>query len=268
MRRDRLGAPTLFRTHLRCPAMTRPIIGITTYGRDDQDRYALPTVYVDCVTRAGGIAVLIPPAEEDVQPLLDRLQGVILAGGGDMDPALYGGRCSNTIYMVDPQRDRCELALVRAVLQKAIPCLGICRGIQVINVALGGTLVEHLPEEVGETVLHRAPPRQPVEHAIYIQPESRLAKIMGRTRITCASWHHQAIRGPGQDLQVVARAPDGTIEAVEMTNHPWLFGIQWHPELTAAEDPLQQKLFQALNEAARKKRAAGCSGQPMEDRRR
>ncbi len=231
--------------------MTRPLIGITTYGIDEKDQYALPAAYVACVRRAGGIAVLLPPGEEALQPLIDRLQGVILAGGGDLDPALYGGRNSAAIYMVDTQRDRCELALVRAVLARRSPCLGICRGIQVINVALGGTLVEHLPDEVGETVLHRAPPRQPVEHEINLQAASRLAGIMGRTRIRAASWHHQAVRRPGKDLQVVGHAPDGTIEAIEMTGHPWLIGIQWHPELTAAEDPLQQKLFESLVEAAR-----------------
>ncbi len=230
--------------------MTRPLIGITTYGKDEQNRYALPTDYVLCVRLAGGIPVLIPPGELTPETLLDRLQGFILAGGGDLDPQLYGGRASDKTYMVDAERDHGELALIQAILERQQPCLAICRGIQVLNVALGGTLIEHLPDEVGETTLHRAPPREPVEHAITISTDSRLAKIVGRTTLRIASWHHQAIRALGKGLRVVARAPDNTIEAVEMADHPRLVAVQWHPELTAAHDPLQQKLFAALIAAA------------------
>jgi putative glutamine amidotransferase len=229
--------------------MKQPLIGITTYGKDEQNRYALPTEYVLCVRRAGGVPVLIPPGEKALYALQDHLQGFILAGGGDLDPQLYGGHPSDKIYMVDAERDRGELALVQAIIERRLPCLAICRGIQVLNVALGGTLVEHLPDEVGEATLHRAPPREPVEHAITITADSHLAKIVGQTAISAASWHHQAIRSPGKGLRVVARAPDDTIEAVEMAGHPRLVAVQWHPELTAAQDPLQQKLFEALIES-------------------
>jgi putative glutamine amidotransferase len=226
--------------------MTQPLIGITSYGIDEQNRYALPAAYVSCVRMAGGVPVLIPPGETLPDPLLDCLQGFILAGGGDLDPQLYGGRASDTIYMVDAERDQSELALARKIIARKQPCLAICRGIQVVNVALGGTLIEHLPDEVGETVLHRAPPREPVEHEISINTDSRLAKILGQTSIRAASWHHQAIRAPGKGLRVVARASDETIEAVEMSGHPGLIAVQWHPELTAAQDLLQQKLFETL----------------------
>jgi putative glutamine amidotransferase len=143
--------------------------------------------------------------------------------------------------------------LARHLVTQDMPLLGICRGTQVINVALGGTLIEHLPDVMGEAVLHRAPPRVPVEHEVAIEPASRLASIVGESRLTAASWHHQAIRQPGTGLQVVAHAPDGTIEAVEKPGHPWLIAVQWHPELTAADDPLQQRLFDGLVEAAKRR---------------
>ena len=177
------------------------------------------------------------------QVLLAVLKGLILPGGGDMDPACYGGCQHETIYMVDPERDALEIALVRAAHDRRMPLLGICRGTQVINVALGGTLVEHLPEVVGDQVPHRLPPRKPTEHTVRVKPESRLAAILGETEFVCASWHHQAIRDVAPGLEVVAHAPDGTIEAVEMTGHPWLIAVQWHPEMTAFQDRIQQRLF-------------------------
>jgi len=112
-------------------------------------------------------------------------------------------------------------------------------------------LIEHLPDEVGVTTLHRAPPREPVEHFVEISTDSRLLKIIGQSTIQVASWHHQAIRSPGKGLRVVARAPDNTIEAVELEDNPRLIAVQWHPELTGAHDPLQQKLFETLVTSAR-----------------
>ena len=131
-----------------------------------------------------------------------------------------------------------------------VPTLAICRGTQILNVAEGGTLIEHLPDVVGETVIHRAPPREPVAHPVRVLPESRLAGVLGATDFSCMSWHHQAIRQVAPGFEVVAYAPDGTIEGLEMQSHPWLVAVQWHPELTAAEDPIQQRLFDALVEAA------------------
>ncbi len=233
--------------------MSKPIIGITTYGRDDSKRFSLPAVYVDAVRRAGGIPILVPPGESDLAGLLILLDGVILSGGGDIDPQRYAGTSHETIYMLDPERDGSEIDLARTLVYQDLPVLGICRGTQVINVALGGTLIEHLPDAVGEETLHRAPPRLPVSHAVNIAPESRLAGIIGETHISPTSWHHQAIRHPAAGLRVVASAPDGTIEAVEMPDHPWLIAVQWHPELTAADEPTQQRLFDELVTVARQK---------------
>lgn len=231
-----------------------PLIGITTYGRDNHGRYTLPAEYVTAVQHAGAVPVLIPPVPEHAQRYLELVDGLVLAGGGDMDPSHYGGDAHETLYSVDAGRDRLELELARRIVDRGQPTLAICRGMQVLNVALGGTLIEHLPAEVGEDVLHRKPPRDPIPHAVTIAPDSQLAAIAGATEAAPMSWHHQAIRALAPGLRVVARAPDGTIEAVESSSHPWLIGVQWHPELTAEKDPAQQRLFDALVEASRKAR--------------
>ncbi len=223
--------------------MPAPLIGITTYGRDEGNRFPLPGEYVDSVRRGGGIPLLIPPGEKRIDALLAILDGVILAGGGDLDPAHYGGGTHESVYMLDAERDNGEMALAKRVIDYNIPTLGICRGAQVINVVLGGTLYIHLPDVVGETVVHRLPPREPTTHPVRVCADSRLGRILGREDFLAASWHHQAIRDPAAGLEVVAHAPDGTIEAVEMPAHPWLIAVQWHPELTSATDPVQQKLF-------------------------
>ncbi len=230
--------------------MTPPLIGITTYGRDETNRFSLPGAYVDAVRRAGGIALLLPPGEPDVERVLGALDGIVLAGGGDIDPTLYGGTLHETVYNLDHERDQAEIAVARLAVDTRKPILGICRGTQVLNVMLGGTLFEHLPDVVGDTINHRLPPREPTEHAIRIEAGSRLAALLSAVDIVAASWHHQAICKLGSGLEVVARAPDGTIEAVEMADHPWLMAVQWHPELTAASDPLQQRLFDTFIEQA------------------
>lgn len=226
--------------------MPAPLIGITTYGRGDENRFHLPAPYIDAVRRAGGVPLLIPPGEPGLKVILDRIDGLILTGGGDLDPARYGGRRHETIYSIDPERDQSEIALVKAGVESGGPTFGICRGSQVINVALGGTLIEHLPDVVGEAVAHRLPPREPTSHPIKLEPGSRLAKILAQTEFSAPSWHHQAVRRPAPGLRAVATAPDGTIEAVELPDHPWLIGVQWHPELAAEKEPLHQKLFDAL----------------------
>jgi putative glutamine amidotransferase len=239
--------------------MRRPIIGITTYGRDEDNRFRLPSLYVDAVRRAGGIAVLLPPGDDPWDELFDVIDGLILAGGGDVDPSLYGGHPHETIYGVDAERDHSELALARRVAASEVPTLGICRGHQLINVALGGTLHEHLPDVVGGAVVHRLPPREATEHPISVDSRSRLAAVLGEQQFVAASWHHQAIRDAAKGLVPVARAPDGTIEGCELKSHPWLFTVQWHPELTAHASATQQRLFDSLVEACRRKIEAECS---------
>ncbi|MBI1877519.1 MAG: gamma-glutamyl-gamma-aminobutyrate hydrolase family protein [Chloroflexi bacterium] len=230
-----------------------PLIGITTYHRNENNAFTLPAEYVDSVRRADGIPILIPPGEKQLDEMLSHLDGLILSGGGDVDPALYGGEPHQAVYNVSPERDNSEATIVSKLVDSGLPMLCICRGLQMLNVALGGTLIGHLPEVVGEEVPHRAPPRNSVMHPVQIQPDSKLAEIMQGDWVETASWHHQAPDQVAPALKVVATAPDGVLEALEMPNHPWLVAVQWHPELTAAYDPTQQRLFDTLVEAARRK---------------
>lgn len=227
--------------------MTRPKIGITTYGRDEADSFSLPAPYVDAVRRAGGIALLLTPGDDYA---IDDLDGLLLAGGGDLDPAHYEGTPHPSIYMIDPERDHTELTLARRAVEHGLPTLCICRGLQILNVALGGTLVAHLPDAVGPRLAHRVPPRRPAWHVVHIEENSRLAAIVGDASTPGASWHHQAVDRVGEGLRVSAHAADGTVEALEMPDHSFLVAVQWHPELTAADHPDQQALFDALVAAA------------------
>ncbi len=201
-------------------AAAAPRIGITTYAVNSSGDIPIPHQYVGSIRRADGIPLLIAPGEPHVDRLLDTLDGMILSGGGDICPTRYGGRSHDTIYMVDPERDESELRLVEALLARRLPTLAICRGLQILNVALGGTLHPHLPDVVGEQVAHRAPPRLPTPHTIELMSDSRLAAIMGVTHFDCLSWHHQAVDRPGRECRPVATAPDGVVEAVEIPARP------------------------------------------------
>ncbi|HTT09046.1 MAG TPA: gamma-glutamyl-gamma-aminobutyrate hydrolase family protein [Gammaproteobacteria bacterium] len=228
-----------------------PLIGLTTYGRNADNRYTLPAEYLEAVRRAGGVPVLLAPGEERWRELIDVIDAIILTGGGDVDPEHYSGRAHPLNYAIDAERDAAELAIGRHAIDAGLPTLGICRGAQILNVVRGGTLIEHIPDEVGEKVLHRAPPREPVPHSVSVKPGSKLAQITEALEFEIASWHHQALRDVASGFSVVAHAADGTVEAIEMPEHPWLIAVQWHPELTAATDSTQQRLFDAIVNAAR-----------------
>ena len=232
--------------------LTAPVIGLTTYGRDPagEGEYSLPATYADAVVRAGGTPILLPPAT-DMLAVAARLDGLVLTGGGDLVPSSYGATDHEMMYMIDAGRDAGELALARHVVRHKLPCLCICRGIQILNVALGGDLIPHLPDRVGDQLAHRVPPRRPAFHDVSIEPGSRLARAVDGDRAFIASWHHQAVDRVAPGLRVVARAGDGVVEGLEMDDHPWLVAVQWHPEITAAHDTRQQALFDALVDAAR-----------------
>ena len=233
---------------------SRPLIGITTYGRLQDGRFRLPAEYVDAVRRAGGAPVLLPPGETAIDELIEGLDGFILSGGGDVAPSLYGGEAHPAIDRVDPERDAFEIALVRALVERQVPALHICRGCQVLNVALGGSLHEHLPDVVGEGLAHReAKPEGEARHPVRVEPGSRLATVMGDMQPAPVSSHHQAPDRVAAPLRVVARASDGTIEGLELPDHPWLLAVQWHPESSAREDATQQRLFDGLVAAARRR---------------
>lgn len=236
---------------------SRPLlIGISSYARDGGDpaAFTLPCGYVDAVRLAGAVPLVLPPGEAHPEQLLDVVDGIVLAGGGDISPSFYGGSGHDTIYSLSEERDRFELDLAQAALaRRDVPLLCICRGLQVLNVARGGTLHLHLPDIVGEDVAHRLPPRLPTRHHVRIEPNSRTAEILESTDVEVCSWHHQAVERLGEGLRAVAWAPDGVVEALELDDHPWCFAVQWHPEMQI-EDPTQQRLFAALVEASRERR--------------
>lgn len=248
--------------------MVKPIIGITSGGRSEgyirsrhyREFFSTPAPYVDAVRRAGGAALTIPPGEdwEAVLPLLDA---VVVTGGTDIDPAEYGGdRCNPHILAVDAERDRSELSLVRQLLvERELPLLCICRGLQVLNVAAGGTLYEHIPD-IHERDIHRDEAGLWAMQAVRVEADSLIADVMGVTQLSTSSGHHQAVRALGAGLRIVAAAEDGIVEALELPGHPWLIAVQWHPEVTAAQDQSQQALFDALvaKAAERRKERLPC----------
>lgn len=230
--------------------MRSPIIGITAYGRNEAGEFTLQAVYVDAVRKAGGIPILLPPGEPHPDRILQQVDGLILAGGGDIDPVIYGGDEHPTIYSVDAERDEFELALAEMVIAEGLPVLGICRGMQVLGVASGGNLVSHVPDRFGDDILHRLDnPRRPTSHTVEVNAQSRLARVLKVTSTEVTSWHHQAVQSVSSGWSPVAFAPDGVIEAIEHQDHPWAVAVQWHPELLS-DCPAQKALFHALVEAA------------------
>ena len=241
--------------------MSAPVIGLSAYAESAQwavwraPATLLPINYVDQVTEAGGIPVLLPPVP-GIASALGRLDGLILTGGGDVDPAGYGAESDPRTTRVQPERDQAELELLAAALADGLPVLGICRGMQVLNVARGGTLCQHLPEEGG----HRPVPGTFGSHPVRLDPGSRLASILrpaggqptgsgADLTLDVPTAHHQGIAQLGDGLVPVAWAQDGLIEAVELApgpgRHPFALGVQWHPE--ASQD---QRLVSALVTAA------------------
>lgn len=226
-----------------------PLIGISV-GRlpsgnrviDGADRN-----YSRAVQLAGGAPVLLPAtAEADVATLMDRVDGLLLSGGGDVDPANYGAAPSAATGGVDPDRDAAEFGLLEAALSRGLPVLGICRGCQVINVALGGTLHQHLPDLTSIQHLHREP-RDLISHTVSVTSGSVLEKVLGRDEVEVNSIHHQAVDRLASPLRAVGCAPDGIIEAVEDPDRP-LLAVQWHPESLVPAEP-HLALFQWLTAA-------------------
>jgi putative glutamine amidotransferase len=232
----------------------RPLIGITTYHRDrgERHRYQVPAAYVDAVRLSGALPVLLPPGEASPHELLEAIDGLILCGGGDIDPVRFGGRSGHSAqYATCAERDDFEFALVRASLDRGLPLLAICRGLQVLNVALGGDLHVHLSDVVGEQVPHRLSQDRHTLHPVRLDPESRLAALLGAASVEVASWHHQAVDRLGEGLRAVAWAEDGTIEAVELDGRADVLAVQWHPELQVAEEGSpHRRLFRELAERA------------------
>lgn len=230
--------------------VVRPIIGITSYAQEASWGYwtlpaaLLPLSYVESVEAAGGRPLLVPPSEEGVEETLAALDGLILSGGADLDPEVYGEERHPETSIIHPHRDRAELALLRGALERDMPVLAICRGIQMLNVFHGGDLHQHLPELVGHDG-HRAQPGTFSDHEVRLADGSRVGALLG-PRAPVKSSHHQGLRRIGEGLEVVGWAQDGAIEAIEDPRRRFAVGVLWHPE--EGED---KRLFEALVEEAR-----------------
>jgi putative glutamine amidotransferase len=239
--------------------MPIPVIGITSNSvAGDEKRSAQVTLsqtYIQAVLRAGGAPILLPPdlAGEALQSVLDHLDGLLISGGSDIDPARFNGVPHPRVYGIDPARDEMEIMLVRLATVQGKPFLGICRGIQSINVALGGSLFTDIGDQLSGALHHDCYPdlsRDYMAHTVAVTPESRLASILKDAIVPVNSLHHQGIERLAPMLQPVAIAPDGLIEAVELEDHPFGLGVQWHPECLQ-EHPAQRAIFSAFIEAAK-----------------
>jgi putative glutamine amidotransferase len=238
--------------------MSQPLIGVTTY-RTGSSSSAIATIgspesYLQAVRAAGGTPLLIPVvlSNEELDDLLPRLDGVLFPGGGDIDPALFQGHAHREVYGIDPDRDRIELHLTRRAAAQQIPFFGICRGIQVINVAMGGSLYTHIPDQHPHAMRHDwypDIPREYLAHAVKVQPGSQLASLLGQTEVQTNSLHHQGVDVVASGFQPVAWAPDGLVEAIELPGHPFGLGVQWHPENLQAYGEMRA-LFQKFIQAA------------------
>jgi putative glutamine amidotransferase len=243
----------------------RPLIGLTTsevrlgeqvrqipQGEPPRREMALGLTYLQAVETAGGLPVVMPPLELGaVDPLLDRMSGVCLSGGPDLDPSAYEERRHPELGPVEPELDRFELELARRADERGLPILAVCRGAQALNVSRGGSLHQHLPDRPGVTIDHRQEaPGGAVTHEVRISGDSLLARTMGVNEAQVNSFHHQAVKRLGTGLRAVAWSPDGVIEGIEAPARDFVLGVQWHAELLT-ERPEHAALFAALVSAAR-----------------
>jgi putative glutamine amidotransferase len=209
---------------------------------------------VNAVKEAGGIPVILPPlyTSEDVSTLLARLDGIILTGGGDIAPQFYGAQPGDLYKGVNPIRDEAEILLTRVAIEMSLPILAICRGIQVLNVALGGTLIADIPSQRPAVRPHRSNSEHLEDvctHTIHLTPGSMLQTIFNRQDLLVNSLHHQAVDKLGEGLHVTATAPDGIIEGVELQGYPFCIGVQWHPEIKAGNKPTMLDLYRVFIKA-------------------
>lgn len=236
--------------------MNKPLIGVTTYnGKSPSGRpvAAVQHTYIRAVAQAGGLPILIPSIlmEEDQNAIYAQLQGVLFTGGGDVSLKYFDGVDHLAINEVDENRDDTELNLLRRSVNDGKPMLAICRGVQVMNVALGGTLFTHIPDQVANSLKHDNEEFSDIIHPVNLDETSRMAELLGETLLEVNSLHHQALKDIASDLRVVGHAPDGVVEAVELPDHPYALGVQWHPEWLTHQ-PVTQRLFKSFVDAAKK----------------
>jgi len=241
----------------------RPLVGLTTsevrtartlrkipHGDPTPHEFALGVWYPRAIERAGGMPVIVPPGgDTQVRELVSRLDGLCLPGGPDLDPATFGASPHPKLGPVNPDVDRFELHMIRCADERDLPILAICRGAQALNVARGGTLIQHLPD-LGQAIDHRQKtPGNTTSHIVRLEPGSRLEEITGVTELDVNTFHHQGIERLGDELRAVAWAPDGTIEALESGERRFCVGVQWHAETLIERGP-HLALFEALVDAA------------------
>ncbi len=231
----------------------KPLIGISCSFNQKDERFFLPEAYVEAVIKARGIPLILPGSGsiKAVAPYFRAIKGLLLAGGGDVDPGLFNEEPLPGLGEVTPDRDRFEIMLVKAAMHRKVPILGICRGIQVLNVACGGSVIQHIPAEIEDPLKHsQSAPRWHSTHQVTINKESRLAGIMKCSSARVNSFHHQAVRSVAPGFEVTARSSDGVIEAIEHRDSPFVIGVQWHPECMVSRDRKSRLLFRAFVEAA------------------
>jgi putative glutamine amidotransferase len=254
----------------------RPFIAVVAYhlagdrvARWPEGGYGVPAPYLDALRRAGARTAIVAPGEKgSPEEILEPFDGLLMVGGGDVDPARYGGGSNEHLYGIEPDRDGFEIDLLHAADRLAVPTLCICRGMQVMNVAFGGSLHPHLPDLAG-LIQHGVPVEgTQTIHEVTPTPGSRLAAVTKSSALASASHHHQGVDRLGDDLAVTGRTEDGLVEAIERIvpdqqdeKATWMVGVQWHPEETAERDPAQQSLFEALTLLARLRGASARPGQ-------
>jgi putative glutamine amidotransferase len=239
--------------------MVAPLIGITTSVTVDKipERAYVNGTYIRAVQEAGGIPLLLTPhfTPEVQAALWQRLDGLILTGGGDIEPSRFGEARHPAVDDVSPARDDLEIGLTQRALSDDVPLFAICRGIQVLNVALGGTLVQDIASEWPGALVHsQKAPRHEATHPVKVMGEgTRLGRVLGSLEVDVNSMHHQAIKRLGDGLREVAWAPDGIVEGVEMAGDRFVLGVQWHPEELVGHDQAARNLFSAIVDAARRR---------------
>jgi putative glutamine amidotransferase len=234
--------------------MRRPRIGIPLDRSEERRRYELPQAYADAVRDAGGLPLPLPHGDEPVAGAYLALCDALLVAGGDFDipPERYGEPRRPACGPSRPERTAFEADLAEAALSTGTPVLGICGGMQLLNVVRGGALHQHLPDDLG--VSHeQPPPKDEPSHEVRIVPGTLLARLCGPEPLRVNSTHHQAVSRPGIGVLVSGRSPDGVVEAIELPDHPFALGVQWHPEVLAGRDPRELAILLGLIEAARER---------------
>jgi putative glutamine amidotransferase len=237
---------------------SKPLIGITT--AIEEERYFIRQSYVRAITEAGGLPVLLPPIQDPVliQGYLERIDGLLLSGGGDICPVFFNSEPSDKLSLVYWERDNFEMQLAKLALKAELPILGVCRGHQVLNVATGGALIQDIATEIEKSLPHKQDgTREKPWHSVKINPKSRLAEILKAAtpgtpleQFPVNSIHHQSISKVGKGFKVVAESPDGVIEAIENDSASFVIGVQWHPEDLIKLDPVYLGLFSSLVKAS------------------